>query len=83
MDRFEKIDKEINDLVVGKKNTNEVVVDISDDVLDEDPYDPRYFVDERNKVEIVKYIEQWIRGSFEYYNFIIIHSLCLTILKLL
>ena len=66
--RAEKLEKEIKDLV--DPNKKEVVVNVDDDLLDEEPYDDRYFINDGNKVELIKYFETLIRGSFEYSWFI-------------
>ncbi len=63
-DRAEKLEKEIENKIL--KTSKEMVYDIDDDILDEDPYDKRYFITDSNKVELVKYFETLIRPSFEY-----------------
>jgi hypothetical protein len=47
-----------------------LVYDIEDEMIDEEPYDDRYFINDGNKVELIQYFEKAIRGSFEYSWFI-------------
>lgn len=65
-ERCNEIQKSIDKQVVGKKEAKELVYDIDDETIDQDPYDPRYMLDDGNKVDFIKYIEQWVRSSFEY-----------------
>ena len=53
-----------------KKEKKDLVYNIDDELLDEEPYDDRYFVTDANKVELIKYFETIIRSSFEYTWFI-------------
>lgn len=39
---------------------------IPEELLEEDPFDNRYFVEDINKTELIKYFESEIRDSFEY-----------------
>lgn len=55
------------ELATSSKN---VVVDVDDDILDELPYDEKYTINDANKIELIKYFEKLIRGSFEYSWFI-------------
>lgn len=67
-ERAEMLENQIKDLVDPKKK--EIVVNVDDDLLDDEPYDDRYFINDANKVENIKYFETLIRGSFEYSWFI-------------
>lgn len=69
-ERTEKIENEIKDLVLGKKDTKELVYTFKKEDFEDEAFDPRYIITEQNKVEFIKYIEQWVRSSFEY-SFII------------
>lgn len=53
-----------------KKEKKDLVYNIDDELLDEEPYDDRYFITDANKVELIKYFETIIRSSFEYTWFI-------------
>ena len=60
-------DNEIKDLVSQlSKDTKTVSYNIPDELIDEDPFDERYFIEDLNKVELIKYFEAEIRDSFEY-----------------
>ena len=60
-------DNEIKDLVSQlSKDTKIVSYNIPDELIDEDPFDERYFIEDLNKVELIKYFEAEIRDSFEY-----------------
>ena len=60
-------DDEIRDLVSQlSKDTKIVSYNIPDELIDEDPFDERYFIEDLNKVELIKYFEAEIRDSFEY-----------------
>lgn len=65
-ERCDEIQKSIDKQIIGKKESKELVYDIDDETIDQDPYDPRYMLDDGNKVDFIKYIEQWVRSSFEY-----------------
>ena len=53
-----------------KKEKKDLVYNIDDELIDEEPYDDRYFITDANKVELIKYFETIIRSSFEYTWFI-------------
>lgn len=53
-----------------KKEKKDLVYNIDDEFIDEEPYDDRYFITDANKVELIKYFETIIRSSFEYTWFI-------------
>lgn len=58
---------EIKDLVSQlSKDTKTVSYNIPDELIDEEPFDERYFIEDLNKVELIKYFEGEIRDSFEY-----------------
>ena len=60
-------DDEIKDLISQlSKDTKIVSYNIPDELIDEDPFDERYFIEDLNKVELIKYFEAEIRDSFEY-----------------
>lgn len=65
-ERCDEMQKSIDNEIVGKKLSKDLVYNIEDEIIDEDPYDPRYMLDDGNKVDFIKYIEQWVRSSFEY-----------------
>lgn len=54
---------------MSEKKTD-IVVNVDDELLDEMPYEDKYAITETNKVEMIKYFEKLIRGSFEYAWFI-------------
>ena len=54
--RAEMLENQIKDLVDPKKK--EIVVNVDDDLLDDEPYDDRYFINDANKVENIKYFER-------------------------
>jgi hypothetical protein len=60
----------MNELEVKKDKPKELVYNIDDEFIDEEPYDDRYFVNDGNKVELIKYFEKIVRSSFEYSWFI-------------
>lgn len=64
--RIDKIQKDIDNEIMGKKLAHELIYNIDKEAIDQDPYDPRYYLDEGNRVDFIKYMESWIRGSFEY-----------------
>jgi hypothetical protein len=70
-ERAERLENEVRDLIdVDNKKPN-VVVNIDDDVMNEDPFDDRFFINDANKTEIIQYFEKSIiRPSFEYKWFI-------------
>lgn len=39
---------------------------IPQEVLDKDPFNPRYYIRDKNKADLIKYFEKGIRDSFEY-----------------
>lgn len=43
-----------------------VIFDIPKEVLEQDPFDPRFFITDKNREELIKYFEKGIRDSFEY-----------------
>lgn len=53
-----------------KKEKKDLVYNIDDELIDEEPYDDRYFITDANKAELIKYFETIIRSSFEYAWFI-------------
>ena len=59
-ERCNEIQNSIDKQIVGKKESKELVYDIDDETIDQDPYDPRYMLDDGNKVDFIKYIEQWV-----------------------
>lgn len=65
----EELEKEIENQILPT-NKKELVYNIEDDLIDEEPYDERYYIFDSNKVELVKYFETLIRPSFEYSWFI-------------
>ena len=69
-ERTEKIENEIKDLVLGKKDAKELVYAFQPEDIEDEAFDPRYIITEQNQVDFIKYIEHWVRGSFEY-SFII------------
>ena len=69
-------DNEIKDLVSQlSKDTKIVSYNIPDELIDEDPFDERYFIEDLNKVELIKYFEAEIRDSFEYKFLIDLHKI--------
>lgn len=68
-ERAERLENEVNDLI-DPNNKKEIIINVEDDLIDEEPYDNRYFINDSNKIEIIKYFEKLIRGSFEYSWFI-------------
>lgn len=48
------------------ETNDDLQVQIVDDVLDKDPYDPRFYITDSNKSDMIKYFEKEIRDSFEY-----------------
>lgn len=48
------------------KDLKVMTYNIPDELLEDEPYDSRYFVEEMNKKELIKYFEAEIRDSFEY-----------------
>lgn len=64
--RINEIQKDIDKEIIGKKLAPELIYNIDKEAIDQDPYDPRYYLDEGNRVDFIKYMESWIRGSFEY-----------------
>lgn len=58
------------DLVKNYQKLKTFTYNIPDELLDEDPYDNRFFIDETNKKELIKYFETEIRDSFEYKHLI-------------
>lgn len=68
--RADNLEKEIDDIIDPDGTKTELVYNVDDELIEEEPYDNRYFITDANKVEIIKYFEQLIRGSFEYSWFI-------------
>ena len=47
-------------------NGKSLVFDIPKEVLEKEPFSPKYYIREKNKDELIKYFEKLIRDSFEY-----------------
>ncbi len=59
--------KDTKDLVLNKDNKLKTFnYNVPDELLEEDPYDNRYFIEDLKKTELIKYFEAEIRDSFEY-----------------
>jgi hypothetical protein len=52
------------------KKPNDLIINVDDELINDEPYDNRYFINDSNKLELIKYFEKLIRGSFEYSWFI-------------
>lgn len=52
------------------KDLKTFVYNVPEELLDEEPYDNRFFIEELNKKELIKYFESEIRDSFEYKHLI-------------
>lgn len=48
------------------KDLKTFVYNVPEELLDEEPYDNRFFIEDLNKKEFIKYFESEIRDSFEY-----------------
>ena len=70
-ERAERLENEIKTIIDPEDKNPNVVVKIDDKVLNEEPYDDRFFINDANKTEIIQYFEKSIiRPSFEYSWFI-------------
>lgn len=70
-ERAERLENEIKTIIDPEDKHTNVVVKIDDKVLNEEPYDDRFFINDANKTEIIQYFEKSIiRPSFEYSWFI-------------
>ena len=67
-DRSEKMENEIKDMILKhkKESAKDIIYDFGKEDFEEEAFDNRYIITEQNKVDFIKYIEQWVRGSFEY-----------------
>ena len=68
--RTTDIQNKLDDIIDPNGTKKELVYNVDEELIEEDPYDDKYFINDANKVEIIKYFEQLIRGSFEYRWFI-------------
>ena len=69
-ERTNRMEKEMHDLVIPENKVKNGVVTVDDDVLNEDPFDEKWVINDGNRIDRIKYFETLIRGSFEYRWFI-------------
>lgn len=55
-----------NELSTIIETNHDLKVQVDQDVLDKDPFDPKFYITDSNKTEMIKYFEKEIRDSFEY-----------------
>lgn len=67
-ERAERLELEVRNSILP--DGKEIVMAVDDEIIDEEPFDDKYYIDDANKTELIKYFEQLIRGSFEYSWFI-------------
>ena len=48
------------------ETTNNLQIQVDDDVINKDPFDPKFHITDSNKSDMIKYFEKEIRDSFEY-----------------
>ena len=68
--RANDIQQELDNVIDPDGTKKELIYNVDDELILEEPYDDKYYINDANKVEIIKYFEQLIRGSFEYRWFI-------------
>jgi hypothetical protein len=68
--RTTDIQNKLDDIIDPNGTKKELIYNVDEELIEEDPYDDKYYINDANKVEIIKYFEQLIRGSFEYRWFI-------------
>ena len=59
-ERAERLENEIKTIIDPEDKNPNVVVKIDDKVLNEEPYDDRFFINDANKTEIIQYFEKSI-----------------------
>ena len=47
------------------ETTNNLQIQVDDDIINKDPFDPRFYITDSNKSDMIKYFEKEIRDSFE------------------
>ena len=48
------------------ETVNNLQIQVDDDVINKDPFDPKFHITDSNKSDMIKYFEKEIRDSFEY-----------------